>query len=78
MNDLNDYDIAMLTLLNDAITARNAEAFCELWRRLADWHGMHPDYAVVLQEHQAQTAAGMTVFERIRARLVEKHSKHVH
>jgi hypothetical protein len=71
-------DVALLILLDEALRARNADAFCELWRRLADWHGMHPDFAVVLQEHQAQVDAGMDVFDRLRARLVEKHSTGVH
>lgn len=70
--------IAILALLDEAIEARDADAFCALWRRFADWHGMHPDFAVVLQEHAAQEAAGMTAFERIRARLVEKQSTGVH
>lgn len=71
-------DIAMLTLLDEAIEAHNAEAFCALWRRLTDWHGMHPDFAIVLQEHQAQADAGMSVLDRLRARLAEKQSSAVH
>lgn len=71
-------DDAILKLLDDAITSRNAEALCELWRRFADWHGMHPDFAVVLQEHNAQLAAGMGPLDRIRARLAEKQSNEVH
>jgi hypothetical protein len=71
-------DIAILRLLDEALDARNPEAFCALWRRFADWHGMHPDFAVVLQEHIAQEAAGMSPFDRIRARMVEKQSTHAH
>ena len=81
MTDQNDQQLAaaaILTLLDEALEARNPEAFCALWRRFADWHGMHPDFAVVLQEHIAQEAAGMNVFDRIRARMVEKHSTGVH
>ena len=74
----NETAIAILTLMNEAIESGNAEAMTELWRRFADWHGMNPDFAVVLQEHQAQVAAGMNVFDRIRARIAEKQSKQVH
>jgi hypothetical protein len=76
--DDNEMAVAILTLMNEAIESRNAEAMTELWRRFADWHGMNPDIAVVLQEHQAQVAAGMDVFDRIRARISEKQSNEVH
>lgn len=75
---MTENEIAMLMLLDEAIEARDPVAFCALWRRFADWHGMHPDFAIVLQEHQAQLDAGMNVWDRLRARLAEKQSSGVH
>jgi hypothetical protein len=68
-------DYAILKLLEEAIEARNAEALCELWRRFADWHGMHPDFAVVLQEREAQDAAGLSQKQRVQAIVAEQLSK---
>lgn len=68
-------DIAILTLLDEAIEARDAEALCALWRRFADWHGLNPDFAVVLQERQAHDAAGLTAEQRKLLMRMEQASK---
>jgi hypothetical protein len=67
-------DYAILKLLEEAIDTRNAEAIVVLWRRFAKWHGLNPDFAVVLQKRQAQDAAGFTVAECIRAMVAEQPS----
>jgi hypothetical protein len=76
---MTDRDIAILKLMHEAIDARNAEAFTELWRRFADWHGLNPDAAVVLQEREAMDAAGLAAADRVRAMVMERtHKKSVH
>ena len=71
-------DYAIVKLFEDAIKKRDPEAMTTLWRRFADWHGEHPDFAVVLQEEQGFDDAGLDAFERIRAKLLEKQSSSVH
>lgn len=69
-------DYAIAKLLEEAIDARDAEALCALWRRFAKWHGMNPDFAVVLQEQQGFDAAGLDAAGRILARMLESKSIH--
>jgi hypothetical protein len=67
-------DYAILKLLDEAIERRDADAMTSLWRRFANWHGLNPDIAVVMQEHQAQVKAGLSTEERVRAIVAEQHA----